>query len=219
VLSRHVIGHPWIALDCTWREPESKLNGKWRSSLHRADRNAQRAGAVKYEFLSPTAADWEPLLNEAFRVEAAGWKGRAESALLDDDLRRLFYRRYAGRAAHKRILRLCFMRIDGEAVAMQFAVQCGRSFFLLKMGYDERFFRCSPGHLLMRETIRYAAQSGLEAFEFLGTAEPWTRMWTRRVRPCVSVRIYPNSSRGLWALAADTVEIGFRRIASAWHMY
>jgi len=218
VLLHPVIGHPWIGLDSSWTDADSKLKAKWRSSLHRAERNANRAGPVKYEFLSPTVADWEPLLNEAFRVEAAGWKGRAESALLDDDLRRLFYRRYARLAVRTRILRLCFMRIGGEAVAMQLAVQCGKAFCLLKMGYDERFHRCSPGHLLMRETIRYAAESGADAFEFLGTAEPWTRMWTKRVRPCVSVRVYPNSSKGLLALAADTVQIGLRKIAGVWQI-
>jgi hypothetical protein len=72
--------------------------------------NASRAGVVTCETLSPTTADWEPLFNEAFRVEAAGRKGRAASSLLNDDLRRLFYRRYAAIEAEKGILRLWFMR-------------------------------------------------------------------------------------------------------------
>ena len=71
------------------------------------------------------------------------------------------------------------------------------------MGYDEAFSACSPGLLLMRDTIRYAAQAGLASYEFLGRAEAWTRVWTAEERQTVSLRIYPYGVRGLAALALD----------------
>src|SRR3989454_167719 len=117
------------------------------------------------------------ILAESFRVEAAGWKGRTGSALLSDPHRRQFYEKYATIASEKGILRLSFIRIGGEVAATQIAVESGGRFWLLKVGYDERFARCSPGHLLMVETLRYAAERGLRTFEFLGSAEPWTQVW------------------------------------------
>jgi CelD/BcsL family acetyltransferase involved in cellulose biosynthesis len=212
VFSYPVVGCPWIPLDARWIEPDKLLKSSWRTSLRRAERQAQLAGRPTYEILSPTRGNLQPLLDEAMRVEAAGWKGRASSALRDDTLRRVFYRRYAARAADVGILRLCFMRIDGEAVAMQMAVQSGKAFFLLKMGYDERFHRCSPGNLLLRETIRHAAECRLDTYEFLGTAETWTQRWTECVRPCVSLWIYPSSVRGVCALLSDITAIGYRRL-------
>ena len=44
---------------------------------------------------------------------------------------------------------------------MQVAVETGGRFWLLKVGYDERFARCSPGSLLLLETIRHAATTGV----------------------------------------------------------
>ena len=152
------------------------------------------------------------ILAESFRVEADGWKGRTGSALLSDPHRRQFYEKYATIASEKGILRLSFMRIGGEVAATQIAVESGGRFWLLKVGYDERFARCSPGHLLMVETLRYAAERGLRTFEFLGSTEPWTQVWTTDVRPCVSVWAYPNNFRGLAAFVWDAVRFGWERL-------
>jgi CelD/BcsL family acetyltransferase involved in cellulose biosynthesis len=109
---------------------------------------------------------------------------------------------------------LCFFRIAGQVAAMQVAVENERGFWLLKIGYRAEFERCSPGNLLMLETVRYAAMRGLPSYEFLGKVEPWTHMWTQAVRPCVSLLFYPATLRGGLALAADAVEIFHRRIKS-----
>ena len=145
-------------------------------------------------------------------LEAAGWKGRTGSALLSDPHRRQFYEKYATIASEKGILRLSFMRIGGEVAATQIAVESGGRFWLLKVGYDEKFARCSPGHLLMVQTLRYAAERGLRTFEFLGSAEPWTQVWTTDVRPCVSVWAYPNNFRGLAAFLWDAARFGWERL-------
>ena len=120
-----------------------------------------------------------------------------------DQLRGAFFRTYAAAARRRGILRLAFMRIDGEAVAMQLAVECGERFWLFKIGHDERFERCSPGSLLMLYTVRYAALRGLRHYEFLGADAPWTQGWTRTVRSTVGLRSYPPSVQGSAALSVD----------------
>jgi CelD/BcsL family acetyltransferase involved in cellulose biosynthesis len=145
----------------------------------------------------------EPLLNEAFEIEAANWKGREGSALTMDTLRGPFYRRYAAAASRTGCLRLCFLHLGEIVVAMQFAIECGGSFWLLKIGYRDEFARCSPGMLLIAETIRYAAARGLASYEFLGLAESWTRVWTHDERPSATVRAYPIGWRGMSALGVD----------------
>jgi hypothetical protein len=56
---------------------------------------------------------------------------------------------------------------------------------------------------LLAETIGYAATKGLKSYEFLGTVESWTRVWTTRERRCQSLRAYPVTLRGMAALAED----------------
>ena len=205
-------GYPYIALGEGWAEPEAKFNAGRRSDFRRARRNAQKLGPISYEISSPSAADFEATFEEALRVEAAGWKGKQGSAVEYDELRAPFYRAYAAAASKSGILRLCFMRIGEEAAAMQMAVECGGRFWLLKIGYDEKFARCSPGMLLMLETVRYAAERGLGSYEFLGGVEPWTEIWTQDVRPTVSIRAYPRTPSGILTLAADGARFAWAKL-------
>ena len=219
VICREVAGYSSIALDDGWREPEQKFNPGRRSDFRRAQRKAEKLGEVSYEVLSPALRELEPLLEEAFRVEAACWKGQEGSALIQDAVRGNFFRRYAAAACQQGILRLCFMRVNGWAAAMQLAVECAGGFWLLKVGYDEEFAYCSPGILLTLYTVRYAASRGLRYYEFLGATEPWTEMWTRLVRPCVSLRAYPANLHGIAALAIDLAKTAWskwRKVVHRW---
>jgi len=76
VFSRTGPGCPWIALDDSWAEPEKHVNSGRRSDLRRARRNAEKIGPVTFEVLTPTREELPSLLEEIYRVEAAGWKGR-----------------------------------------------------------------------------------------------------------------------------------------------
>jgi len=145
-------------------------------------------------------------------VEASSWKGRQGTALACDPAQGAFYRRYAAAACRKGILRLCFLRIGDHTAAVEFAVEAEERFWLLKMGYDEAFARCSPGMLLLRETVREAANRGLRSFEFLGFPEGWIRMWTERVRPCLSIWAYPATPSGMAALTAHVAQTGWRKL-------
>lgn len=175
-------------------------------------RKVEEIGSIEYHIISPKPYELGSLLAESLQVEAASWKGRNGSALLSDPDRRRFFEQYAAIASERGILRLCFMRIGGHPAATQIAVECGKGFWLLKVGYDETFARCSPGNLLMIETLRYAASRGLSTYEFLGSAEPWTEIWTDRVRPCVSVWAYPGNARGMAALTLDALKYGWEKL-------
>lgn len=212
MVCRPATPYPTIPLDASWRDPAQRLSARRRADLRRAGRRAAAIGPVTFEHHAPRPEEVPPLLDEAFRIEMAGWKGRAGTALSLDPERGLFFRRYAAAAAQQGILRLCFLSVGGHCVAMQLAVEHAGRFWLLKTGYDEALGRCSPGNLLLLESIRRSAEAGLVAYEFLGGVEPWTRVWTQVERPCVTVRAYPASVRGLQQLAADGARYAMRRL-------
>ena len=212
VVCRPSQGSPFLALDETWAETEPPLDAGRRSDLRRARRRAQQIGPVTVEVVSPDAENLNSLLDEFFHVEAASWKGREGTALAVDELRGRFFRCYARYACCAGTLRLCVLRIGGRPAAAQFAIESGDRFWLLKIGYDERFAACSPGVLLIAETVRYAASRGLHSYEFLGVAAPWTRPWTRREHPCVTIRAYHAKPHGLLTLAADAAHAGREKL-------
>jgi CelD/BcsL family acetyltransferase involved in cellulose biosynthesis len=214
VVVRQVPGAPTIPLSPGWTAPEGLLSKRRASDMRRARRRAEAVGPVSFEVLTPTPVELQPLLDEAVETEAAGWKSSRGSALKADARRLDFFGRYARGAAERDELRLCFMRIDGRAVAMQLAVEWRDSLWLLKIGYDEDFGRCSPGMLLLLESTRWAANRGLRSVELLGTPAPWTEMWTEEVRPCVTMAVYPARPRGIVALGADGARYGASRAAT-----
>lgn len=203
---------PKIKLDASWIEPESHFNSRRRSDFRRMSRKAAALGEVTFEITEPTADNLDALLNEAFDVEASSWKGRSGTAISQDSGIEAFYRNYAHQAAEAGILRLCFVRIDGVAAAMQFAVECDQSFWLIKVGYNDAFKQVSPGNLLMRETIKYAAEKGLGSYEFLGKEAEWTKLWADGARPIATVRTYPYNLRGLAAFCSDCLDFGLKKI-------
>jgi CelD/BcsL family acetyltransferase involved in cellulose biosynthesis len=204
VLVRPHASCPYIELDESWLDPESHLNAGRRSDLRRARRKAEQLGPVTTEIHTPDLNELPHLMDAAFEIEARSWKGEEQTALLHDAHRAAFYRRYAQSACTEGVLRICFLRIGDRLAAMQLAIEQAGGFWLLKVGYDAKFSPCSPGLLLMRDTIRYAAEAGLRSYEFLGKAEAWTRVWTAAEHACVSVRVYPFGVRGMAALAADS---------------
>jgi CelD/BcsL family acetyltransferase involved in cellulose biosynthesis len=202
VIRRPAAGCPRIELGDRGLEPESLLTARRRSDLRRARRRAEALGDVVSEIHIPDPAQVGPLMQEALAVEAAGWKAAAGTALVHDPVRRAFFERYATAIAAEGALRIAFLRIGGDTAAMQLAVVHADALWLLKIGYDERFARCSPGTLLTAATIAHAAHSGLQSYEFLGTSAPWTRVWTTAERPCATLIAHPLGATSTIALAS-----------------
>lgn len=202
VFRRAAPGTPTLALDDSWREPEAHFSTRRRSDVRAARRRAARVGHVQFAVEEPTPATVDALFDELVAVEAAGWKTRAGTALAARPQMQMFFRTYCRLTAAEGALRLAFLRIDGRPVAAQLAVERADRYLLFKIGYDEDFARCSPGNLLMLHTVRWAAERGLESYEFLGSREPWTDLWTEQIRPCLDVRVYPASAWSPVAAAA-----------------
>lgn len=204
LLERPAPGLPTLPLDPGWLQPQAQFNAGRRSDFRRAERQAAARGPVSFEMHEALeGARLDRLLDEAYAVEDHGWKKAQRSALALDTRMGAFFRRFAHAAARAGLLRLAFMRIGERAVGMQIAVEWDQRYWLLKIGFDTDYARCSPGQLLMRHTVQYSAERHLKSYEFLGRPAPWIDLWTRTQRPCVSVRAYPYSLAGLGRLGHD----------------
>jgi CelD/BcsL family acetyltransferase involved in cellulose biosynthesis len=211
VMVRPQAPYPYIELDESWVEPQQHLSPSARSELRHARRQAEELGQVTTEIHTPDLHELPGLLDTAFAVEARGCTGESPTSLAKDPHRAVFYRQYSQAACVDGALRICFLRIGDRVAAMQLAVESGGGFWLLKAGYDERFRACLPSQLLLRETIRYAAEAALSTYAFWGRRESWIQVWATAERQCVSLRMYPFGVRGLAALAADAAVNAWRR--------
>jgi len=203
---------PWISINTNWDDYLEGLSSRRRYDLRRAEKRANEFGRVEVEVLSPKVEDLEKLLQEIYLVEATGWKGDKGSAILKKPRLKNFFSLYSTKAASQNMLRLGFLRIEGKSVAVLLGVQYAKRFWVLKIGYNEYYSKCSPGILLIHHTIRYAFDNRLEAYEFLGWDQPWIHMWNCQLRHCVSPLIYPYSLSGGMAFTKDVVRYVEKKI-------
>jgi CelD/BcsL family acetyltransferase involved in cellulose biosynthesis len=187
---------PTITLEERWAEPGGGLSSSRRSALRRGRRKAEKHGEVTIELLSPSPAEVDLLLDEAFAVETRSWKGVEGTAVAFVPQMNCFYRRYARELAERGQFRLDFMRVEGRAVAMQYGAVWKGSHWLFKIGYDAAFRSSSPGQVLLGESVAAATQAGLRSYELLGGRADWTDAWTEDVTKCMRAVILPHTPRG-----------------------
>jgi CelD/BcsL family acetyltransferase involved in cellulose biosynthesis len=200
-------GAPYIDLDASWREPERRLSSSRRGALRRARRRAESQGELTVHIDRPAPEQVPAVLDEAFAVEAQSWKGRSKTALALDARRAAFYRRLIASAAAAGTFVAAFLRLDGRAIAMQLAVDTAGRQWVLKIGFDEEYSRCSPGNVLTAEMIRDAAERGHERYEFLGSPSPWIDAWTTARHSLAQVSLAPLTPGGLAASAQELARL------------
>ena len=60
-------------------------------------------------------------------------------------------------------------------MAAQYGITVNGVHLALLLGYDERYARASPGHVLMHQVIEWAAARGLRELDFLSSASHYAR--------------------------------------------
>ncbi len=163
---------------------DRRIPGKYRQETRRKERKLGRVDSVNFEdIVDPDPDSLPTTLTELFGVEAAGWKGRAGTAIAHDPKAERFWRAFAHEAAHRGWLRLHLLRLGNRAIAGQLGTVFGETYYSLKLGYDERFKSYGPGALLMRHTIQSCIDHPvISTYDFTGPAMPYMKTWTQSSR-------------------------------------
>ena len=184
------------------RDPDAvlaHLDAKFRANLRRrARRLAEEIGPVALERIE--TAD-EGALADAYRLEAAGWKGERGTAIACDPARVETYRALSRALSSAGTFALSFLRAGERRVAFHLAAIEGGAYFLFKVGSDPTLARFGLGHLLVAEVARDLAARGIGELDFLGDTADWKREWTPRSRAHSWRYVFRPSLRGR-ALAA-----------------
>jgi CelD/BcsL family acetyltransferase involved in cellulose biosynthesis len=200
---------PYAAL-APGEDVDRRLGGKAARNLRRNRRRLEDAGHVEIQIeAAPRRLD--RLLDEGFRVEGSGWKSERGTAIASSPATRRFYTDIAHWARDAGLLRLAFLRLNGNAIAFAFALQDGTAFYLLKGGYDPAHRHLAPGKLLFRSLMEQAVASGAQRFEFLGATEPWKLEWTEHCHERTLVRSYAPTVLGAADRAAQTAYLRYGR--------
>ena len=168
---------PRLQLRGSWESYFQSRPAKHRSNLRNRLGRLQRLGPVETEEI--TGADQlASALDEGLRIEAAAWKGKNGTAIASRPESRLFYERFAERAAQRGWLRLQFLKVGGKRIAFNYCLRFRDTLYIIKQGYDPAYAAYSPFNLLCMFMLQDAFRRGMSAVDFLGCEEPWKRCWT-----------------------------------------
>jgi CelD/BcsL family acetyltransferase involved in cellulose biosynthesis len=135
-------------------------------------------------------------LEDGLRLEAAAWKGEAQTAISCDPAISRFYSTLAGRAAERGWIRLHFLHADNARVAFDYSLCYKGRVYLLKLGYDPAYARFSPSNLLLSRILESAFAQGLTKYEFLGADAEWKMSWATLVRRHYWLFVFPATVKG-----------------------
>ena len=134
-------------------------------------------------------------MNTFFDIEASGWKYRENSAIRSDTrLRRAYLA--ATRDNNSRCRAHVFTLWAGnEAVSSVYGLVCADHISLLKIGFNERFARFSPGTLLISHVIQHARNNGKSRL-YLSTYPDWAKRWKPSLRTKRNVHVFSDDNIG-----------------------
>lgn len=141
------------------RESGIKRSGSTRKKLKQDWNRLAATGPVEVVNLREPAAAREAL--EIFlAMEAASWKGKSGTALLNDPKDAAFARRLIGDLAARGDASVALLKVDQQPIAAQVLLYCGRTAYTWKISFDPEFSRYSPGALLVDRVMTDLLDSG-----------------------------------------------------------
>lgn len=185
---------PWIDIQSSWAEYLQLRSAGFRKALHRKMRRLAELGRVRLETVTGGEA-LEKALADGLHIEAEGWKGSSNTAILSQPAVAQFYRELAQNMAAKGHLRLHFLTLDDVRIAFDFSVIANRCLYSLKAGHSSAYARFSPGTLMLGLILQRAHQEGLIGADLLGDMDEFKMHWTDSTRTHKWLHCYSDSLR------------------------
>jgi len=186
---------PYLELPSSYEKLLAGLNSHFRANLRRHRRRLEGMGTITVDRVT-AGENLQERLEECFAIEQKSWKGLEGTAILQDVKTLGFYTELAHTAASQDYLSLFLLKLNGQPVAFHYGLTYGRTYFMLKVGFDVAFEAGSPGLVLLEEIIKDCINGGLKRCDFLGMDMPWKRDWTKQANRHDWLFIYRDAAFG-----------------------
>jgi CelD/BcsL family acetyltransferase involved in cellulose biosynthesis len=187
----------------TYEELTKSLGSKFKSNLRRRNRIAEQTAPLRHQrYRRPEELD------EAFglflELEASGWKGVAgtSSAIRMVPEMLAFYTALLREFGTRDACVINLLWHGDTAVAGQFCLQIGATFYILKVGFSEPHANFAPGILLLERILKESCEDpGVDVLHLVNEP-PWAKFFRPTV---VGVWSYfaPN-----WSMRGMLVHLG-----------
>ena len=159
----------------------SSMTKKRRKEMNRQARRLSELGELQFSRQSG-AEGLDKWIAEFLELEAAGWKGEAQSALAADEATAAIFESALEGAAQRGKLERLSLTLDAKPIAMLANFMSAPGAFSFKTAFDETCSRYSPGVLLQRENLDLLERDGIDWCDSCaGEGHPMIdRIWKER---------------------------------------
>jgi CelD/BcsL family acetyltransferase involved in cellulose biosynthesis len=182
---------------------QSALSAKKRKELRRQRARLQECGDLEFEQLT-AAGDLDRWIADFLALEAAGWKGRAGTALAAIAAEKAFFADAARRAFAAGTLQIFRLASAGRPIAMIVNFIERGAAYSFKIAYDESYARYSPGVLLEIDMMR--ALENIPGFAFIDSCaaedHPMINSLWRERRAIGALNVSRRSLASKWLVRA-----------------
>jgi CelD/BcsL family acetyltransferase involved in cellulose biosynthesis len=182
VVRQRPLCNAWkIELPATWEEYLAILSKDHRKKVRRLERNYIDGGRVRL-----VRATDEASLAVGFRhlVELHGkrWRTEGRSGVFASQPYFEFHRRVSRQLLQQNRLRLWWIELDGQTVAVEYQFCSADTIFAYQSGFEPTAAHHQPGNLAMIFSIRSAISEGFRQIDLMRGDEPYKAHW--RAQPC-----------------------------------
>ena len=170
-----------------WSERGKNL----RHTTKRLGNRLEREGIVtRLEHLTH-AEEVALALNDYTRLESTGWKAKAGTAVLEDNVQGRFYRELLENFSERGEGHIYRYWYGDSIVAMDLCISGTGSLIILKTAYDESHNTTSPATLMHQEIFkRIFDEQAFTVIEFYGRVMDWHLRWTDEVRTMYHLNVF-----------------------------
>ena len=179
-----------------WLDYQAILGRKARRDLRRKARKLASTARMKV-FLARRGEDAGRLMDSLRRMRAERFRALGRADALGGDAAHAFYRGLAESGAGGMPM-LSAMKVNGEVCAIVFGLLRGARFYMLALTFahgDRELAKCSPGLVLVHETMAELHKHELKTYDFTIGDEYYKKLFKARRFELFEI-LQPLSARG-----------------------
>ena len=187
--------------DCLNGSFEKSLSKKFLRNIKRlAQRIELEQGPVSVRFIHDPHG-----LQDAYKIfldlESSGWKGEngTNSAIKHSHRLVSFYQDLICQFSEDGSLLINILYINSHPAAAQLCVKTANVWYILKIGYEEKYREYGAGNLLMLKFLEHASTDHDISEINLVTAPEWADRWHLQKRNVYNFRHYNSNLKGRFA--------------------
>ena len=184
-----------VACDA-WDAFAARLSANFRSNLNKAKNKLAKERDVRFG-VAESAAAMAELFPHFAALEAAGWKGKAGTAIAQDARLEAFYRRLIDDFAPTGAVCMPYLWLGDRLIAAQLSFVDNETLYVDKLTYDETQSKLAPGNLLLKHVI---AAGTWKRVNLVGSPD-WFQQWSPTKTDVIRVTAFNATARGALLLA------------------